>query len=738
MEKWINGLKTDIKLAIRTVNSGWKTYSAVFVAVFLIQMLFGIIGLARENSRIAERETIFEQYDSHIELTRVNDSDFYFILESANAELQPYYEVNPYSFEQGYYTAGIYFPGDPQSGLAAFLEEFALMFEENSVVYTKTPLYNFDTAGAGDTVRYGILLAFVGGISLILLTILNNIRINHFKFGYGIYMSFGADFKRLSRSTVCETLYIFSLTYIPAMLIAWLTVTGMSLWAGGGVIFSVMPFVLALVIPFVVSILATVIPIRWLTLRRPSSVMLAADNANHVISPRRSRMIFASKFPYVPEFLSSWRFSGYGMKLVLSGTLFSLLFTCGIYSVAFYDGTLDLPSPQYTINMTTTDPAFVKEMSEINGITVLNGAKTDASYVYSHLLLDKDMVKKNDGFLPYPNDSELMATLNVIYRAADDDLPQALKDHYGYKVSGDPKKIINDPTSLIISDSVSSERVLDIAPGDTIYIAVSGSQSERFSPNEIHTGNGLLRVHLESYTFTYRAFTVAAVIHNEPSREGLCIYLPTSAYEELTGTLTTDWSVYVDPMLSDAEFETTDSELRTMIDRYGTAVLQDHETRTLRNLARSHNYTAVYSTVFCIVLALVPLVWFFSLILFNEKRHGELDVYRALGATDKELKRMFVLSGSIYAVAGMIVYGVLAPICTFCMRRILTSEVFFVFFLQSYADKPVYLSAFPDLWVYLSGLILTALSAFMAAYVSHRIYRKRESEHISENFSQEG
>ena len=42
MEKWINGIKTDIKLARRTVKSGWRTYLAVFIAVFLVQMLFGV------------------------------------------------------------------------------------------------------------------------------------------------------------------------------------------------------------------------------------------------------------------------------------------------------------------------------------------------------------------------------------------------------------------------------------------------------------------------------------------------------------------------------------------------------------------------------------------------------------------------------------------------------------------------------------------------------------------------
>ncbi|MBE6639311.1 MAG: FtsX-like permease family protein [Ruminococcaceae bacterium] len=735
MEKWIQGFKTDMKLAIRTVKSTWKTYSAIFAAVFLIQMMFGVIGLSRENSIQSERETILAKYDSHIELTGLNDGDYYYLLESANSQLEPYYEVILYNAEKSFYNVGIYFTVDPEFGLSSFLTQFSAMFEDHGTVYTQTPLYVFDTAGAGDGVRHAVLLAVMGGFGFVLLTILNNIRINHFKFDYGIYMTFGADFKRLGRSTVCESLFIFALTYLPAMLVAFLAVCLMTWIAGGKPYFTFMPFVWALIIPAIVTVLATVVPIRWLTMRRPSHVLLAQDNANQVISPRRSRMIFATKFPYVSESLSLFRFSGYVCKLAAAGTLFSLLFTCGIYAVGFYDGTLTIPTPQYTVNLSMPDEALVDKINDIDGLTALSGTKIAASEKFSHLLLSKELVSDSTDFMVYPHDKNLFATHKVIYHAADKSLPQALTQHFGYEVSGDPSAVLTDSQSIIISESLASRQVLDIKPGDTVYLAMYGGQSQRYDPNAVYSGQGLLRMHLENYTFTYREFTVAAVIHNEPSRDGICIYLPAETYCELTESDDTVWSVYADADLSDAEFEKADKELRGLLTYHS---IQDHETRAMRQLSLSHNYTAVYTAVFCIVLALVPLIWFFSLILFNGKRRGELDVYRALGATQKELKRIFMLDGVVMAAVGAIFYTAAAPICTFYMRRVLTSDVFFIFFLRSYIDKHVYLSAYPALWVYIAGIVLTVLSAFFASYISYRIYHKAQSEHISENFSQEG
>jgi|GEM_PF-2495094 len=736
MEKWVNAFKSDMKMAARTVKSGFKTYFSLFVALFLIQTLFGIVGVSEHNSRSAERDAIVKKYDCHIELTNLNDSDHYHLINTEGATPNPYFEVISYGMENGSHTTGIRFLGDVEDQLQSFLLDFEEIFERG-VICHRTPLYEYDAGGVGDSVRYAIFLIFLGGISWILLAILNNIRINHFKFGYGIYMSFGADFKRLSRIIICEMLYILILTYLPAMLLAEASVSIMTLLAGGKLYFSIVPLLVAFGIPLIVMLLAGTFSVRFLSMRRPSDVLMAQDNSNHVSSPRRSKMLFAEKFPPVPEMLSLWRFRTYALRLVASATFFALLFTCGIYAISFYDRTENYPEPQYTVSLAVPDDAFAAEMDSLEGVTVLSAGKTQASDLNSHILVKEDAVLDGSAFERPAYASDLLATENVVYRAADAGLPSALTEHYGYHVSGDPTRIVNEDDCIILSESIASTAVLDVQVGDTVYIALFGAQTGKFHEHEAYDSSAMLRLRLKYYSFVYRAFTVAAIIHDEPDRSGLCVYLPKDVYADMTNEEVTEWSVYLDADLSNSEFEAADTKVRSLVDGHYTATLRDHDTRTYRNLSAVCNHTAVYTAMFFVILALVPLIWFFSLILFNRKRQGEFDVYRALGAQAKDVRRIFLQDGAVYAVLGGLLYALTAPLCTKGLFAVLTSNKFYILFLPSYLDKAVYLSPHPALWVYLTGALLMAASAFLACYLSYRNYNKQQSEHISESFSEE-
>ena len=141
--------------------------------------------------------------------------------------------------------------------------------------------------------------------------------------------------------------------------------------------------------------------------------------------------------------------------------------------------------------------------------------------------------------------------------------------------------------------------------------------------------------------------------------------------------------------------------------------------------------------MFFVILAVVPLIWFFSLILFNSKRQTEFDVYRALGAEERMIRKLFIQDGIFYAIIGALLYAVTAPLCTYGLFNVLTSDKFYILFLPSYAEKAVYLSQNPYIWTYLVGIFMMAFSAFLACYASYRIYCKKQSEHISESFSEE-
>ena len=83
MEKLFGALKNDMKMASRTVKNARQTYLSLFVALFLIQTLFGIIGISEHNRHVTNRNAIKEKYDCHIEITNLNDADHYYLV---NAE----------------------------------------------------------------------------------------------------------------------------------------------------------------------------------------------------------------------------------------------------------------------------------------------------------------------------------------------------------------------------------------------------------------------------------------------------------------------------------------------------------------------------------------------------------------------------------------------------------------------------------------------------------------------------
>jgi hypothetical protein len=527
------------------------------------------------------------------------------------------------------------------------------------------------------------------------------------------------------------------LTYLPAMMLSVASVCIMTLSVGGKMYFSFMPYLAALIIPFAVTLFAGIFSVRFLSVRRPSEVMMAQDNSNHVSSPKLTKMIFAERFPRTVENLSLWRFRKYSLSLMASATLFALLFTCGLYVVSFYEKATLYPEAQYTVSLAVPDDAFAAELDAVKGATVLSSGKTEASLINSHVLFGASDVLNAESFERPSFAPDMLATDRVVYRAADAGIPDALTSYYGYEVTGDPSLVLSRDNCLVLSRSLASSKILDVEVGDTVYVALSGAQVEQYHEHEAYESEKQLALRLQYYSFTYRAFTVAAIIEDEPDRSGLCIYLPKDVYSDMTGQQVTEWAVYMDDDLSERDFEASEKQIRSLVDSHMTATLRDHETRMYRTLTRTGNEAAVYIALFFVILAVVPLIWFFSLILFNRKRQTEFDVYRALGAEEHMIRRLFLHDGIFYGLFGALLYAVTAPLCTYGLFSLLTSDKFYIFFLPSYREKAVYLSRYPDPRIYILGIFVMALSAFLACYFSYRIYNKKQSEHISESFSEE-
>lgn len=84
-------------------------------------------------------------------------------------------------------------------------------------------------------------------LSVLLLTVLYRIKLNHNKFTYGIYLSFGADFKRLLTSAFSEMLVITAITALPSAFLTYLLGFLLYIPAGGLSGFYILPILLLIV-----------------------------------------------------------------------------------------------------------------------------------------------------------------------------------------------------------------------------------------------------------------------------------------------------------------------------------------------------------------------------------------------------------------------------------------------------------------------------------------------------------
>lgn len=121
-------------------------------------------------------------------------------------------------------------------------------------------------------------------LSVLFLTVLYSVRINNYRFEYGIYMTFGADFRKLSENALFEMLTVTLITFLPSAVTAYITAAVIH----GGIVrigFGT-PF-LALGLLLVCTAVSVIFPMYTVSRAYPMRNIIAEDNSAHVTSPAR-------------------------------------------------------------------------------------------------------------------------------------------------------------------------------------------------------------------------------------------------------------------------------------------------------------------------------------------------------------------------------------------------------------------------------------------------------------------
>ncbi len=533
---------------------------------------------------------------------------------------------------------------------------------------------------AGNEIAYFFLLLFLIFVCSAFLTVLGNIRVNHYKFKYGIYMTFGASFKKLYSISAREMMTV-SITSMPFSLGISLLICSL-IYRQVGVDMT-LPFeaILGLLVLNVIMVLAsTYLPMKAMIKKPPVALLSAEDNSNLVASPRRSIRLPSNGFPVKYELFSMWRFRRYYLKLVAAAVAFSTVFLCGLYIKEMAQNTAKLDTHEFvltatesgisesgigTVNLSLSqDPAFkyiywqdstVATTYNIHALLRSENILND-KYIYDIPSIGGNREKcYSNGFTNTTDSFEMVAYSKTLI--------DTILENGIYSIDGDPYSVINNDNTVIISENINALAHYRFKVGDKIVLAVPVEAASE-QDEQLLGGNrreASLTKYIENAIFEYKEYTVGAIIEASGESGNITVGLNYEAYSGITARFFDEESENEAPPLMSELLVFTKKDasskdiarLRALIEKefslYDYKVSETYNTVRAR-LVKEGGQNSVVLTVSYLIMLLSPIVWFFSQLQFHRRRSKEFFILHSLGAQSKKLKLIYIVSGVVLSL----------------------------------------------------------------------------------------
>ncbi len=826
----MNYLKRNIKLAYKSVVFHFKQYLCFYVALFIIQFLFGLVVMTTVNTNHMRKQEILEKYDYHVCVAGLTHAQYEYLEKEQYAVTTREHDKlrlvrTETRYVGDYLRYDMYFEykndfGDSPQSIHSWFNENALKDLRTNAYKNKfdvnfSPLYNLDSTMGEQWLECGILLAILFIVGITVLLLLYNIRINHFKFTYGIYMSYGADFKKLFETSFWEMFVIQLLTLLPATAVA--TVANWLFYLLSGFSYFFSPYMMLLALPYtgLAAFLAVFIPIKHAAVKPPLELLLAEDNSNLVVSPRISFNMFGRRFPSSYNFFSAVRFRKYNFQVVCSAVLFSSLFICAVFGSNIYAHTENRLMPEYKVAFNqhyetrkeevtvekdvteeyrraqgdekdkysdpekyvlrdangevTTDWGVLvsgkggklyelvttmvenkvlvgdtytaekgEELLALPGVTniykeCVKKATDNATYLY----MDPDKVYGDDGMLMFDMKLGLGVqayTQDVSYYATDKEIVDYLSNNYN--VIGDPYKILTTFDKyetpihyVIVTNSRNNVDTMSLKPGDKITLETIAKLNA--NPSEPLTGKHLLQFILQNGEMDEEKsvlFEVCAVVENISTTSNYPLFISTDDYKLITGEEPQykEVMVYTSNNLTNKKLAVLTAEIRSWAKNYQDTSVTPLNALEERNAQKAECRLPLLIASSITLLMLAPLFWFFSQTMFYKKREKEMELLRAMGAIESEMRGMYVRDGLIYAGLGALFTAILGGAGVVVIYRMSLG----LFAITDNYFAPKFELQFP--WIAIAaGILIAVVCAFCSSYLPYIMDKKRTVKRMS-------
>ncbi len=752
-KEWGNGLgKRTAKNSVRTVFFNFKEYLSFFVALFIIQSMFWLICFTTSTNVNHRYNVITSEYDYDMIIEGIDGAELAGIENALNIKsyqrVRGYesYELIPPDQYHDYYTLKAEFKlGQSSLLFLKFYIEDSGVGEEN-VKISYTPRYMFMERYVNEALEAGILSAiFLTALSVVLLMALYNIRLNHFKFLYGVYMTCGAGFRKLFSTAVWEMLVISATTLAASFGTVCLTVSLLYRFAGIPRVYITSWMIPAVILlNLLTAYFAVRAPMKRMSKKAPLSLIVAQDNSNLVSSPRRSFRIFGKSFPYHYELYSTWRFRKYFAGMLLVSITFAALFICGIYLANMNKSELESAAADAYIKVDywdlrqgsdfeiddavdLMDEIMVDQIESVEGVRYAHWENSEsATAIVSHILIPSENLTGNASYTARAKtiDGFDLATNHVKYSAFDRHYIDRICNTY--EVEGDPYAILDDSQKIIISETIYNTRNFKFSPGDKIYAARFLYKTDKFKENYFDQ-TYMLRQYLENCVFDYKEYEVAAVIRGYKDEGELILGMNPAEYLRRTGksslnkNITVSLSSGIKQSEADRILEKININLVSFLRAFGIEhdITNNYVSLRKQLEAEGVSYPAIIA-ISIMLLMVSPIVWLFSQVLFYLKREKEIGLLSMFGASERQLTNVYTFAGLIMAVLAIVFTLLLSVATSYIVYKLLASLLPSIGF-KSFSSVGFSISGI----ALLVCLLVSAACGFVSAYIPYKISKKR-------------
>ena len=731
-------LKNKAKSSFKSVLLNYKEFLGIYAAIMIVQLLLGVWSLSAFTNYYANDSVFDENYEYDVIITGDNHT-------VANLGNKIRFDMSQEgSCIDSFGTSGNSVGVVVKDGeFERFYNEYLSTLEfEGKIEYDLTPKYVYHTEIQSDLVGSAVLigsLVFILGI--LILSVMYSIRTNHYKFQYGIYMTFGADKRMLGSIALNELLAINTLTLIPSAIISYLLT--LTIYAGNnvGIVVSFWGVFLYILLSYLIAFISACFSVGSLFIKPPVSLITTADNSNFVSSPRRSFPIFAKKMPLHYELYSCWRFRKYIIKLVLGAVAFSVLFVSGIYGANMIKTENLASKNEFSIiyNYSTQD-SELRERANREAAYIVEGLLKLDNIDKINLEQSRDMGNDTADHILLKNGVERSGSSNTVssseefdgytraanccrYVCVDSLLMKNYEKRYqvDYLEGVNADNITENKNYIVVSNSIFGSECFDFEVGDKVVLAKW--VSNKGEPNHSDDAKKRLMGQIDNCVFEYTEYTVAAVVHETDMSDNIIFGVNVEDYERILDEKHAykQLDVYVDAGMDLADIKKVRESVKNYMKEYEAWGVDVVNGAVYSIVDNNINLPGLLTIISVLTLLICPTVWIFSQVMFYRKREEEFKLLHAMGATVKEIGGIHLVSALMIFVISFIVNFGLSRLVCFAIYRIFTKilpNIGVIGVSVAFAD-------FVPISTVLICAAVSALCGLLSAMIPYLIYCKK-------------